>query len=230
MDYIYIGTLKPEDDVFVLGQSELKHLNVLRVRDGELVSVLNGRGLIALCRVSRSGGRLTLQIESKRVVVKPPSLTLVISLLDNRDRWEFTVEKATELGVMNIVPLICERVQPRLYSRDRVNQKIIAAVKQSGNAWLPSVSEPAAFSQQIDTLKAYSRVIVGDANGIAPTRLTETENVAVVIGPEGGFSAQETNQLKLLTNAVAWRIGNNRLRSETAAISLLAAYLAQLRL
>lgn len=229
MDYIYVETLKPEDDVFVLGQSELKHLSVLRVRDGERVSVLNGRGLIALCRVNRIGSRLTLQIESKRVVVKPPSLTLVLGVLDNRDRWEFAVEKATELGVSNIVPLVCDRVQHRLYSRDRVNQKIIAAVKQSGNAWLPSISEPAAFSQQINTLKAYSKVIVGDANGEAPTKFTETENVAVVIGPEGGFSAQETEQLQL-SNAVAWRIGANRLRSETAAISLIAAYFAQLHL
>ncbi|MBI2793246.1 MAG: 16S rRNA (uracil(1498)-N(3))-methyltransferase [Ignavibacteria bacterium] len=224
MDYIYVGTLEPDDDVVDAELSELKHLDVLRIRDGDVVGVLNGRGLISTCRVSRVGGRISLHTESRRVVAKPPSLTIVIGLLDNRDRWEFAVEKVTELGVTNIVPLICDRVQRRKFSRHRMNQKIVAALKQSGNAWLPRVSEPVVFSQQVDVLKSFSRVIVGDADGDAPTVFTETDNVAIVIGPEGGFSAQETNQLAQLTNTVVWRIGSNRLRSETAAISLLAAY------
>lgn len=224
MDYIYLGSLEPDDAIVDAGQSELKHLDVLRIRDGDVVGVLNGRGLIAMCRVSRNKRRISLQIESRRVVAKPPSLMLVMGLLDNRDRWEFAVEKATELGVTNIVPLICDRVQRRQFSRDRVNQKIIAALKQSGNAWLPQVAEPVFFSQQVELLKSFSKVVVGEADGDPPMSFSETDNVAIVIGPEGGFSVQETDQLSLLTNTVVWRIGNNRLRSETAAISLLAAF------
>lgn len=217
MDNLYSPTITAADKIVTPNAEMQRHISALRLRDGEGVRVLNGRGLVVTCRVQRQAGSVVLPVVEFVEHPEPRQLTLALGVLDNRDRFEFAVEKATELGVSRIVPLLCDHARHARSSTERLQQKAIAAITQSGNPWLPVIADPTPF----DSLPLGDVVIVGDAQGSVPSDVT-SHDTWILVGPEGGFSQRELEILSSMQNVVRWRIGSNRLRAETAAVALIS--------
>jgi 16S rRNA (uracil1498-N3)-methyltransferase len=153
-----------------------------------------------------------------------------MGMMDNRDRFEYAIEKLTELGVRRIVPLASVHSSTRIPARERLQAKIRAACEQSGNPWLPLLDEPMSIAQVVAQMQRSDDaerpfVIVGAQNGERPAPLPEGP-LWVIVGPEGGLHADEERQL-IAAGARAWKVGDQRLRAETAAVALTVAALIE---
>ena len=227
MDNLYCSLLESDDVHVPMDEDIQRHVAALRLRDREHVRVLNGRGLVAICRAERAqqGIRLAV-IESTVSAPQRPMITVALGVLDHRERFEMAVEKLTELAVARIIPMLCQRSRHLRTTNERLMAKAIAAITQSGNPFLPLI-DPATELEQVVSAIAHDLVIVGDAHGQPPVedarRLTEADQVLVVVGPEGGLSDEELQLFASNDATRRWRIGDLRLRAETAAIALASA-------
>lgn len=211
-------------DVFTLPPEESKHcIRVLRLKAGDTVHLTDGLGNLHTSRIIDDNlKRCSLEVthtvhEYGRRDFK---LHMAVAPTKNINRFEWFLEKATEIGVDEITPLICENSERRIVKTDRLNKVIIAAMKQSLKAYLPALNEPVKFSdfvsRQTDNSKyiAYCsenhRDLLKNAHG-------QKDNVEILIGPEGDFSIKEI-ELAMDKGYNAVSLGNSRLRTETAAI------------
>jgi 16S rRNA (uracil1498-N3)-methyltransferase len=226
MDNLYCSLLESGDVHVPMDEDIQRHVAALRLRDGEHVRVLNGRGLVATCRAERTpqGIRLAV-IESTFSAPARPMITVALGVLDHRERFEMAVEKLTELGVARIIPTLCQRSRHLRTTNDRLTAKAIAAITQSGNPFMPLIDSPTELEQVVTSI-VHDLVIVGDAHGQPPVEdarlLAAANQVLVVVGPEGGLSDEELQLLASRDTMRRWRIGHLRLRAETAAIALAA--------
>lgn len=222
MDNLYCAQLEKVATTVPIDDELRRHIAALRLRDGEHVRVLNGRGLVATCRSKWSSAGVDLVIESE-LLHEPltPSVTVILGVLDHRERFEMAVEKLTELGVQRIMPLVCDHGQHLRSSQDRLQAKAIAALTQSGNPFLPIIDAPTSFD---DVDLDADIIIVGDAEGADclddAERVRTAQRIVVVIGPEGGLSERELAILRDNAATRLWRIGALRLRAETAAVAI----------
>jgi 16S rRNA (uracil1498-N3)-methyltransferase len=161
----------------------------------------------------------------------PADITIAIGMMENRDRFEYAVEKVTELGVRRIIPLASMHSSRRIPGRNRLIAKIRAACEQSGNPWLPLLEEPMSVEQIVAEMERETGsslrpvVVVGAHNGERPAPLPEGP-LMIVVGPEGGLHPDE--ELRLVTaSARCWKVGDQRLRAETAAVALTVAALIE---
>jgi 16S rRNA (uracil1498-N3)-methyltransferase len=227
MDNLYCAQLEKGASAVPIDGEMRRHIAALRLRDGEHVRVLNGRGLVATCRAERASQGIRLAVEESTVYTPSrPIITVALGVLDHRERFEMAVEKLTELGVAQIIPLLCQRSRHLRTTNERLTAKAIAAITQSGNPFLPLIDSPTEL-EQVVSATAHDLVIVGDARGHPPVedarRLATADQVLVVVGPEGGLSDEELQLLASNDATLRWRVGDLRLRAETAAIALAAA-------
>ena len=203
-------------------------LHVLRLKSGDLVSVLNGAGEERLCRVGgTSRHAVDLSVEQTRFT--PPSdfqITLLQAIPKGK-AWENILQKATELGAHRIIPLVTERVV--VHTEDNKVEKwqwiAIDSIKQCGNPWLPHIDPPRALAE---ILKSSSRFDVSLVASLAPGAgspraflQNPVRTVAAWIGPEGDFTPEETE--KIIAHGVRpITLGPRVLRADTAAISCLS--------
>jgi 16S rRNA (uracil1498-N3)-methyltransferase len=153
-----------------------------------------------------------------------PPLVLAVSLLKNSSRFEWILEKATEIGVSAIIPLVCERTERIAFRQDRLQQIIISAMLQSQQVWLPDLTEPTPFRKFAGEDFAGRSYI---AHCLREERHSLYSHPAgqparVLIGPEGDFTPQEI-RTALDQGFIPVTLGNTRLRTETAAIVAVAA-------
>ena len=195
-----------------LTSDERHHARVVRVRDGEEVEVFNGRGAGFFGIYENDAIRLTTPAPDRE---SPVAIHLAMAVIQI-EKFELVLQKATELGVRSIIPMVTERVEirPERYrGKQELWRKIIfEAVKQSGRARIPELEEPAEFEDVItrDGLK-----ILFDAD--APATQQPANPATLLIGPEGGFSENELQAAR--DHGCAFdRLGPRRLRAETAAI------------
>jgi len=221
-------------DLLLRGSEAHHALHVLRVRPGERVMVLDGKGLERTCTVLQANrDSLVLQPLERREVPPPAYQTTLLQAVPKGKLFESIVQKATELGAFEIVPLLSERVVVRLEGRD-VPEKAakwqgvaVEAIKQCGSAWLPKVAPPQTIKEFLGRGSNYDLALVGALQGIAehPRKyLREFEEahgrrprtICVWIGPEGDFTPAE---LALIQNAggLPISLGPLVLRTETAA-------------
>jgi 16S rRNA (uracil1498-N3)-methyltransferase len=207
---------------------EEHHLKVRRAEDGAAVEVRDGEGLVGRGRLIRQGKGWFVEVTEFRQAAKPEELTLAVGAGD-RDRFEWVVEKATELGVTSVIPLetertagVASRVRPQ--HLDRLRRQALEAVKQSGAAWATLVEAPLSLGDLAGRPVA-GRRWVADASGGAVPAVVGTEPLTVVVGPEGGLTAAELEQLRDAGYAPV-RLGPHTLRFETAAIAAAAAAVA----
>lgn len=207
-----------------------RHLiTVLRMRDGDKLALTNGKGIIAEAAIiSTSKKSCSVEIISS-VLMDPPEckITLGISVLKNANRFEWMLEKVTEIGATTIIPLICERTERQHFRFDRMQSIIMSAMLQSQQAWLPELVEPVVFQKAVEGYNAYRKCIAhcipGDKTHIIS--IPPSLNNIVLIGPEGDFTPGEID-FAFANNYTPVSLGNNRLRTETAgvvAVSMLAA-------
>lgn len=206
-------------------------VRVLRHRAGDAISVIDGRGTLYRCTLEIADARGAEAVVTERVPgfgAHPYHLTMAVCPTKNIDRCEWFVEKATEIGVDVVAPVIGERSERRVLKTERLRRLALSAAKQSLKAALPQIAEPVSVRDFIlaapaDTLK----LICYCFDDVPRTPITEVlrpgaERIAVLIGPEGDFSPEEA----ALARECGWipvSLGESRLRTETAALTAVTA-------
>ena len=228
--------LKQGDSQAILSQEESHHLaKVLRLKEGDEITVINGRGLTARAIVKASDGssRHTLvscSIASETLSQPPcPAIRLYIAPPKGKN-MDLLLKEATELGVSRITPIICKRSVSRPDGcKSAWRQHLVVACKQSRNPWLPSIDEPMDFDTALSSSCELNFLGAVPRAG-APSRAFQPEQAmlngaALWIGPEGGFTEEEEGAL-LDKGAAPITVGNWILRVETAVPALLGAIYA----
>jgi 16S rRNA (uracil1498-N3)-methyltransferase len=159
---------------------------------------------------------------------RPQRKTCVaISLLKNGNRFEWFLEKATELGIQQIVPLLCERTNRQHFRFERMQSLLVSAMLQSQQSWLPEFQEPVRFNRFVQEFEAGQKFIahcIDEENKKHLRQLLEPSlDSVVLIGPEGDFTKEEID-LALQHQFAPVSLGDTRLRTETAGI-VAATYL-----
>ena len=211
---------------FVLNEDTSKHIvQVLRMQKGEELTLTDGVGNLYHASVSDDNRkRCAVDIRSEvHVERRAVSASIAISLLKNASRFEWFLEKATELGVTEIIPLICERTEKQHARMDRMQGILVSAMLQSQQSWLPALREPVRFNSLLEKNFNGMKLIAHCEEDTAKNQLAEVlaagkGNKIILIGPEGDFTGKEI-KLALDHAFIPVALGNTRLRTETAGIA-----------
>lgn len=211
-----------EGALIKLDEDNSRHMiQVLRMREGEPVYLTGGQGN-RLHAVIRRENRKACEVEVRSIEASdPPARRLImgISLLKNSTRFEWFIEKATELGVAAILPMLCERTEKEKFRFERLRGICVSAMLQSRQTWLPELDQPRPFDEALLTVSDH-RLIATCAEAPARTpvcTLAREGTTLLLIGPEGDFSAKEI-QAALARDFRPVSLGPSRLRTETAGI------------
>jgi 16S rRNA (uracil1498-N3)-methyltransferase len=209
---------------FLLNEEESSHLlRVMRAAPGTQIRVSDGLGTIAICELMGKSGRKaklkTLEMECLSEAL--PKLTLVFAPVKSSERNEWLLEKATEIGVNDIYPVLCQRSERKTLNMERSQKLLISAMKQSQNAWLPRLhpmQKLETFLKSFEGTKKAIAHVTEEAQEFHSFLKKPTElDYTVLIGPEGDFTPEEFD-LAVQNNFHPVTLGPNRLRTETAAI------------
>ena len=214
--------------LYTLGEEESKHcIRVLRLQCGGRIHITDGRGNLFCCEITDDNPRrCTVRVVSAETGFEklPYALTMAVAPTKNSERFEWFLEKATEVGVTAVVPLETEHSERRVFKPERAGKVITAAMKQSLKAYRPELHPLTPFreaaARPFDGRKfiAHCAPALSPAGKIyLPATLRKGEAALVFIGPEGDFSAEEiafacANGFEEIT------LGRQRLRTETAAV------------
>ncbi|MBW0161993.1 MAG: 16S rRNA (uracil(1498)-N(3))-methyltransferase [Sediminibacterium sp. Gen4] len=222
LPFFYEPTVAASASLFELSEETSKHcIQVLRMRTGERMQLTNGKGGLYTASIAHEDKKhCTVNIESaKQYPVPEKKTTIAVSLLKNASRFEWFLEKATEVGVTEIIPLICSRTEHTRFRFERMQQILISAMLQSQQSWLPVLHEPiklqALFEEHLATQKFIAHCEEDNKTPIHSISLSES--VLMLIGPEGDFTPEEI-RLAIHHAYQPVSLGNTRLRTETAAI------------
>lgn len=230
-EYFYVERGDVDDGSLMLRGEEHKHAaRVLRKKVGDRIFVTNGDDTMfeaEIISLERMFIRCAIRRTTRRRNEPKTHVTLAVSLLRTPARYDFLVEKSTELGVRSIVPLICERTIAHHEKHDRLRRVALAAMKQSGRCYLPNIAPSTTFEALVMNAGQYSlRLIPHESTeqshfiGTVLRAHGNVHSVLIAIGPEGGFTGPEI-ELASRQNFVPTSLGPRRLRSETAALSSL---------
>lgn len=224
LPYFFLENFDPFAKELALEEETSRHIvQVLRMKEGERLMLTDGRGhSIEGEIISAHKKHSSVNIISSRIIPRSaPQLTIAISLIKNVNRFEWFLEKATELGTAEIIPLICERTESEKFRYDRLTGICKSAMLQSLQTWLPLLHEPRNFLEVAMEARQQQKMIAHCADD-AKRNLSSVFNPSldshiILIGPEGDFSENEIrSSINLKFEAVS--LGNTRLRTETAGI------------
>lgn len=206
----------------VLSEETSRHcIQVLRMQAGEQLQLTNGTGnLLTTSIIQADKKHCTVQVEATELLPPPAKkVSIGISVLKNANRFEWFLEKATEIGVSEIIPLICQRTERQHFRYDRMNAILIAAMLQSQQTWLPILQEPQQVQQVIERSTATQKLIAHCEEGEKQLikQIGLTNHIQMLIGPEGDFSPAEIESA-MHNNYQAISLGSTRLRTETAGV------------
>jgi len=217
MNVFYSPSLSASD----MDEQEIKHcVRVLRMQLGDKLRLIDGKGSWAECRITNNDSKtFALEVENTGRVEQTSQLHLAISPPKNKDRWEFFIEKAVELGVAEITPLLCQQSERRVLKIDRSFKRAISALKQSGNLYLPRINELTPIDTFIENYKdSTAQRYIAYTPKRAESVITDFGKASIVaIGPEGGFTQSEIQ----LAESLGFKrigLGQSKLRTETAGI------------
>ena len=217
-----------QNATFALDARIAQHVRVLRLREGEAIILFDGSGGEVPATLTQIGKRDVLATTSTHVAIEREmqgSVTLYPSLIAN-DRFDWLVQKATELGVSAIQPILTERSQRIPGDAEKRAEHwrgvAIAACEQCGRNLIPKINVPITLSDALASLGDQFVILLdADGSGDKPPSTTTTSS-AMFIGPEGGFSPSELDALRKRCDHKL-RLGPTVLRAETAAIAALAS-------
>jgi 16S rRNA (uracil1498-N3)-methyltransferase len=212
----------------MLDENNARHVvQVLRMQPGEYLQLTNGEGLLWTAVISEAGKRKCLVTVEKEEKISRPQIrkaAIAISPVKNVSRFEWFLEKATELGIAEIFPIRCMRTEKEHFRLDRLKQICISAMLQSRQSWLPALHEPISihdFHQSVDAC-AYHHRWIAHCEGYEKHHLARAlqpgmQDSLLMIGPEGDFTTEEIFEA---TNRgyVPVSLGETRLRTETAGV------------
>ena len=212
-----------ESDELTLSREEARHLvRVRRARVGDEVSVLDGRGGEVLCELLDREGRLRVFLRRKHRRTGPA--VHLVQALPKGQKLDWIVQKAAELGVVGIHPVVTARCEAKAVAgragrTERGRQILLEGMKQCGNPWLPELGPPRTLAEFLAAPPAVRRWLAAvPAGSTVPLgELEPAESTGIFIGPEGDFTAEEVEALEGF-GAVKVGLGPYVLRSETAAV------------
>lgn len=223
MNLFYVPDVK--GDLFTLGEDESRHaIKVLRLKEEDSISLIDGVGGIYKCSI--------VEAHHKRCLVKVLSVErefekrnfsvqIAIAPTKSIDRVEWFVEKATEIGIDRVSPILCERSERKRIKEERLVRVAVSGAKQSLKAYVPVVDELTPFKKFVESDLPPNRYIAHceDFNDrvLFKDLVTKGEDCVILIGPEGDFSLDEIS-LATANGFKQISLGNSRLRTETAAL------------
>ena len=209
---------------FDLPEKEFHHFKVLRFERGDHLHLIDGKGSIADCEILENSKKNCLLIakEKHAMPLKPYTLSMAVAPAKNIDRFEWFVEKAVEIGIHSITPILCKTSERNHITLERIEKIIISAMKQSLSPQKPVLNEMVSIDKFLKTVKEDNRFIAHCQESEEKKSLKQLYKggggVCLLIGPEGDFSPEEIvlakeNRFKEVS------LGDTRLRTETAALA-----------
>ncbi|HEY1022049.1 MAG TPA: RsmE family RNA methyltransferase [Flavisolibacter sp.] len=205
-----------------LDEDTSKHMiGVLRMEKGEDVLLTDGKGSKARAAIVEDNRkRCVVDVVSvEKEEAKAQNVSIAISIIKNASRFEWFLEKATEIGVSEIIPLLCDRTEKEKFRYDRMKGILVSAMLQSQQTWLPVLQHPTAFTDVIKNSEQEQKFIAH----CLPDQKQQLSSVIrplsalILIGPEGDFTPAEIEKA-LEQSFLPVALGNTRLRTETAGL------------
>lgn len=223
MQLFFCESISKKDNEFAFSREESKHIiKVLRKKEGDEVFITDGKGHAFV-------GNIVLANPNKCIVTitriekqepRPYQLHLAVAPTKMNDRYEWFLEKATEIGIDEITPIICEHSERKTVKIERFERILQSATKQSLQFHKPKLNPPISF-QEFISLKQDGQLFIAHCENSEKTSLKKKLNInsknTIMIGPEGDFSLNEINTA-IASGYTAITLGKTRLRTETAAI------------
>jgi 16S rRNA (uracil1498-N3)-methyltransferase len=223
MQLFYSKEISNASPSFEFDKVESKHIfKVLRKKEGDRVHITNGKGFLFISEI--------ISISDRKCIVKildfqeeaPTKFKLHLAVAPTKmnDRFEWFLEKATEIGIHEITPIICEHSERKVINVDRFEKILVAAMKQSNQYFLPVLNELVSFKDFMQK-KHGENIFIAHCHENQKRDLFNSlktkENTLILIGPEGDFSEKEV-KTALDKKFIPVSLGSNRLRTETAAM------------
>ncbi|WP_411273511.1 16S rRNA (uracil(1498)-N(3))-methyltransferase [Daejeonella sp.] len=211
-------------NTYILSEEESKHcIKVLRLHKGSPLQLVDGRGgfyeaIIADPHPKRTS--LIVVNAQQGYGMRNHYLHIAVAPTKNIERFEWFLEKATEIGIDEITPLLCERSERKEVKSDRLNKVITSAVKQSIKAYHPKLNEPKLYKEFIAATykaKKYIAHCINSEKFSLKDRIVLNSDYLVIVGPEGDFSQSEVIAAQA-AGFIPIELGTARLRTETAAL------------
>jgi 16S rRNA (uracil1498-N3)-methyltransferase len=222
LPYFYQKDIDVSRTQLVLSEETSKHcVQVLRMKEGERLRLTNGIGDLLTTEIIAANKKNTIVkvVEKSEFKIQDKKICIAISLLKNTSRFEWFLEKATEIGIAEIIPIISKRTERQHFRFDRMNSILVAAMLQSQQTLLPVLHEPILFSE-IFKYPNYQTKLIAHCEEDKKVEIKDTtisNSTQILIGPEGDFTPDEI-ALALQHNYQPVTLGNTRLRTETAGI------------
>jgi 16S rRNA (uracil1498-N3)-methyltransferase len=226
LPFFFTESIQSADTFVVLNEENSKHIvQVLRMQVGRQLKLTDGVGNIYTAEITDAHKKhcAVKIIERAFVPQTTNKVCIAVSPVKNNSRLEWFLEKATEIGVSEIVLLLCDRTEKQNIKQERLQAILVSALLQSQQAWLPILQEPKKYSDFVKNVKTENKFIAHCEEENKPSlksaisTLQPFNSSTILIGPEGDFTPQEI-ALALENNFVPVALGDTRLRSETAAL------------
>jgi len=210
------------EEEITLTNEENRHITrVLRKKIGDNLFFTNGKGLLytgEITAIEKNTPKIEIIKKEKKEKIHNYYLHIAIAPTKNTNRFEWFLEKATEVGIDEITPILCERSERKKINQERCNRILISSMKQSLKYYLPKLNNPIVFNdfikQKLDGDKFIAHCLNKDKIKLDKS-INKKSNI--LIGPEGDFSEKEIT-LAIKNNFQSLSLGNSRLRTETAGV------------
>ena len=226
MHIFYTPDIESQSLYYDLSEEESNHcIRVLRLKTGNNITLIDGKGGMYVGKIVDSSNKKRTRVNILSFVKDPSRrnyyLHIAVAPTKSIERYEWFLEKATEIGIDEITPLICEHSERTVVKLDRLNKIVIAAMKQSQQSFLPVINEPVKLRDFLSLNDVKGRRFIahcvdGEKEQLQHS-LNEAEDAVILIGPEGDFSDAEI-EYALSLGYTPITLGNTRLRTETAAL------------
>jgi len=226
-------TINIEDNIAHLSEEEARHcVQVLRKKVGDILDLVDGAGHFYKGEIMETGKKRCMVniIERRAMETGRPKLTMAIAPTKNIDRLEWFMEKATEIGIDEVIPLLCTRSERKRIRLDRLEKILVSAMKQSLKAHLPKLRDLSPFKEFIKEAHHFDHKLIAYCNDDQLPLLQSTyqagNSALILIGPEGDFHEDEI----VLAKAQSFQgisLGKSRLRTETAGLVACTVFNAQ---
>lgn len=227
MQYFY--TTDITSDYYTLDSEESKHcIRVLRMGVGDEIWLTNGEGTLCRCRIASANAK-ACELEVMERIFKerrPWRLHLAVAPTKNTARMEWLIEKAVEMGIEEITPVVCDHSERSILRQERLERIVTSAMKQSLKEYRPTINEPTPLKSLLSQSFDGQRFIAhcdGDHRTPLHDSYVPGNSVQILIGPEGDFSKEEIEEA-LTGGFIPVTLGECRLRTETAAMAAVAYF------
>ena len=208
----------------LLDEETSKHIvQVLRMKRGEHLQLTDGKGSSCNAVITDDHKKKVVVSLEEKEFQGPDKIkiTIGISLLKNPNRFEWFLEKATEIGISEIVPMICERTERLHFRLDRMKSLLVSAMLQSRQYWIPQLQEPVSFRKLVESAQHQQKYIAHcleeEKKKLVDVVSNSVTGQIMLIGPEGDFVNEEV-KLAMDHQFLPVTLGKNRLRAETAGV------------